>query len=198
MPVEMILVEVEQQRGLGREVWGVLQLEARALADKHVRDRSPDEGGQRSADVSGDPDLDSGFAVDRAEQLGRRRLPVGSRHGEELAVQQPPAELEFTDHVEAAPQSLGDHRRLARDTRALDDRPHPVEQLEPVDSQLDVQIVQIGRHLRRAAVGHDHLTELAQDTGGREPRPREADHQEGPGRQLRARPRGCAQLSDCW
>ena len=77
VPVEMVRLEVEEDRDVAGEQVHVLELEARQLAhDPRVRGCLFSRVGQRSPDVAGDLDRATGRAQDRAEQLGGGRLPV--------------------------------------------------------------------------------------------------------------------------
>ena len=60
-----------------------------------------------------------GGAVDRAEQLGRGRLAVRPGHRAELVRQQPPAELELADDVDAALARTRDHAARRAGTPGL-------------------------------------------------------------------------------
>ncbi len=124
VPVEMVGLEVQQQRDVGRERHRVLELEGAGLADHGRVAVAPTVAGERAdgePDVAGDVDRPPRRAPDRAEQLGRRRLAVRAGHRDERALDEPPAELELAVDRHAAPARLGDHRRLARHARALDD-----------------------------------------------------------------------------
>ena len=83
-----------------------------------------------AADVAGDLDGASGRAEDRAEQLGRRRLPVRAGDADQVRAggQQPIAELDLAPDGDAARAGAGDERRLGRYARALDHQFHPLEQ----------------------------------------------------------------------
>ena len=79
--VEVVGLEVQQDRRLGRERQRVLELEGGRLADdgRAVQVLA----GQRRVggpDVADDPDRHARRAVDRAEQLDGRRLAVRARH----------------------------------------------------------------------------------------------------------------------
>ena len=103
MAVEVVRGEVDEDRALGREVLGVLELEAGGLAD-HGRvgvDRAGQRG-ERCADVAGDGDRAAGGPVEVADQLGRGGLAVGARDGAEGVRDQPPGELELAGDLDAA------------------------------------------------------------------------------------------------
>ena len=103
MAVEVVGREVEEDRALGREGVGVLELEARALADdRRVGVDLADQRGERRADVAGDRDRLAGAAVDVAEQLDRGRLAVGPGHRDEAVRQRPPGQLQLADDVDPA------------------------------------------------------------------------------------------------
>ena len=74
-------------------------------------------------------------AVEVPEQLHRGRLAVGPGHREEAVGKRPPGELELSDHVDPALQGGGDHRRLPRNPRALDNCPHSVEKCQSIRIQ---------------------------------------------------------------
>ena len=138
MAVEVVGGEVEEDGALGGEGGGVLELEAGRLADDgRVGIDRPGERGERRADVAGDGDRLAGGPVDVAEQLDRGRLAVGPGHREEAVGNRPPGELELADHLEAALQRGGDHRRLPGHARALDDGPRAIELSKSIRIQDD-------------------------------------------------------------
>ena len=134
--VEVVGGEVEEDRALGREVAGVLELEAGGLADHgRVRLDLADQLRERRADVAGDRDRLTGAAVDVAEQLDRGRLAVGPGHRDEAVGQRPPGQLQLPDDVDPPLQRGRDHRRLPGNARALDDGPRPLEQCKSIRIQ---------------------------------------------------------------
>ena len=85
----------------GREVVGVLELEARGLADdRRVGVDLAGQGGERGADVAGDRDRLAGAAVDVSEQLDRGRLAVGPGHRQEPVRDRPPGQLELAEDLD--------------------------------------------------------------------------------------------------
>ena len=130
--VEVVLGEVEQDAGVGREAQRVLELERRRLQDhdRRLGQAGADQRGQRRPDV---PDHHRGQirgAVEVADQLDRRRLPVRAGHRDRLVGHQPPAELELPEHADPRLAGGDDHRRLLRHARALDQRLDAGEQLD--------------------------------------------------------------------
>ena len=130
VPVEVIGLEVEQHRDIARELVHVLELEARELADDgRARLDLLGDVGERAADVAGDLDAAAGRAQDRAEQLGRRRLPVRAGHADQrVAVQQPVAELDLAPDRDAARTRSRGERRLGRHPGALHDELDTLQQ----------------------------------------------------------------------
>jgi hypothetical protein len=178
VPVEVVLGDVEEQRGVGRQRLGVLGLEARHLADDGGLgvDRAHQRG-QRRAHVAGQRDGQARLPPDRAEQLGGGGLAVRAGHRHEAVRQQPPGQLQLAEHRHAALPRCRDHGRLVRHARALDHELGAVEQVQSVDAQVGVDVV---RHLRRAGVHGDHLSVLAEHAGGRRAGPRQPDHEVRP------------------
>jgi hypothetical protein len=94
VPVEMVRLEVQENRGLELELVHVLELEGRELAHDPRVLGSIDRA-QRAADVSRHDDLAAGGAEDRAEQLGRRALALRPVTPHERArTEEPIAELD--------------------------------------------------------------------------------------------------------
>ena len=107
----------------------VLELEARQLADDPgVGLGLAVERGQRTADVPGDLDGPSGGAEDRAEKLGRGRLPVRAGDAEDRVREEPVAELDLAPHGQGTLARSGDERRLRRNPGAFHKQVHAVEQ----------------------------------------------------------------------
>jgi hypothetical protein len=159
---------------LGPEVDRVLELERGDLAhDDLVGRERLDVRAERRPDIAGDRHGKPGLAVDVADELGRRRLAVRAGHGDELVRDQPPRELDLAEHGDAAGARLGDHRRLARHARRLDDRARVLELRQAVGPELRVMA------LCAIAAGAEHLQH-------REPGAGEADHEVRPAGQRRA------------
>ena len=183
--VEVVGLEVQQDRRLGRERQRVLELEGGRLADdgRAVQVLA----GQRRVggpDVADDPDRLPGRPVDRAEQLDGRRLAVRARHRDRLGVDEPPRELELAHDRDAPPPRLGDHRRLRGDAGGLHDRGDPVELRQAV--RADHRRDALG-HLRRAGVDDEHLLPPRQQRSrGRHARARKPDHEVGAARERRS------------
>ena len=160
--VEVVRRQVEEDGALGREEAGVLELEARGLADdRRLRVAPPDQARQRRADVAGDRDRLAGRPPDVPEQLDRGRLAVGAGDREEAIRQLPPRQLELPGHLDPPLQRRRDHRRLPGHSRALDDRPRSLELSKSICIQedFDAHPPQSCRPFRISAV--DRLDRLA-------------------------------------
>ncbi len=182
MAIEVVGLEVEQDGALGGEQDRVLELEGRDLAhDDGLGRERVDVGAERRPDVPGDGHRPPGLAVDVADQLGRRRLAVRARHGDELVRDEAPGELDLPEDRDPARAGLGEHRRLGRDAGRLHDGPGVLELGQAVGAQLAV--VALGP----LAAGVQHLQD-------REPRAGEADHEVRPAGQRRAR----RHVTVCW
>ena len=119
----MVGAEVEQHRGLRRELDRVLELKRRGLADDGRRRRhAGHERAERGADVPGHGNRQSGLPVHVPDPLHRRRLAVRPGDGDELVGQQPPGELELAHHRRAARAGRGDKGSGGGHARALDHR----------------------------------------------------------------------------
>ena len=163
--VEVVGSDVEQHGALGREGRGVLELERGDLADDDgLGGERVDERAERRADVAGHGHGQARLAVDVADELGRRRLAVRSRDGDELVGHQAPGELDLAEHGDPALAGQGDDRRLGRHAGRLDDRARVLELDDAVASQL-------------AIAAHRLLAAGAQQLHGREAGAREADDQ---------------------
>ncbi len=160
VPIEMIRRDVEQHRGLRRELERVFELERRCLADdRRARLDRLDERAERGADVAGDGDRQAGLAMDVADQLRRRRLAVRAGHGDELVLKQPPGELQLAEHRNPALARRFNDRRLRRNARALHERADVVEQRSPIDlvqDEINPDLAQLLGRRRRAGVEPDH------------------------------------------
>ena len=192
--VEVVLGEVEQDAGVGSEAQRVLELERRRLQDhdRRLGQAGADQRGQRRPDV---PDHDRGEirgAMEVADQLDGRRLPVRSGHRDRLVGHQPPAELELPEHADPGLAGGDDHRRLLRHTRALDQRLDAGEQLDARRAgvhgdpgRLELPAARLG-HLAR--VDPDHLRpERPQRMPHRDPGAGQAHDEVRPRGQRRAR-----------
>jgi hypothetical protein len=173
VPVEVVLLDVQEQSHIGRECLRVLGLKARHLADDGgLGVDLADQRGQRRAHVPRQRDRQARRAPDRPEQLGGGGLPVRAGHRHEPVRQEPPGELELSEHRQPALAGRRDHRRLVRHTRALHDARRAVEQLHAVHAHTRVDVV---RQLGRARVDRHHLAVLPQHSRGRRARAREPD-----------------------
>ena len=188
--VEVVGRQVQEDRALGAEEAGVLELEAGGLGDDgRVGLDLPDQAGERDADVARHRDRLAGPAEDVAEQLDRGRLAVGAGDGEEAVGQGAPGELELTGHLDPPLQSGRDHCRLPGNPRALDDRVRALELCQPIRIQDNFDAV-LGKPFGAIGMpGIDRADLLA--TGGEEVRgglagAGEPDDQEGPARQRRS------------
>ena len=123
VPVEVVGLEVEEDGDVARERVHVLELEARELADD--RRAGPDplcDVGERAADVARDLGVLPVGAQDRGEQLRRRRLSVRAGYtDQQIAVEEPVAELDLAPDRDRMRTRGHDERRLGRHARALDD-----------------------------------------------------------------------------
>ena len=198
--VEVIGLDVEQDRPLGGELQRVLELKRARLADDDRRGReAAGQRAERRADVAGDRHRHVRRAVDVAEQLDGRRLAVRPGHGDELVGQQAPAELELAEDRHGALPRRGDHRRLARHARRLDDRPRVRQAGQPVRPEVHVEARGQVRREHRAAVDGDHaLAERQQRPRRRDARAREADDEPGAVGQRRSRPSGHHAAMEYW
>ena len=181
MTVEVILLDVEQDRALGREGGGVLELKARRLADHHRLSGST----APTSDASGVPTFPAtatgkpAWPIDLAEQLHRGGLAVRARHGQEAVWQQAPGQLELAGDLEPARERLGHHGRLARHAGRLDHGARAAEQVEPVGVAGAPRCPQAPPPRRLAAVAADHLAVAGEHTRDRRAGAGEADHQIG-------------------
>jgi hypothetical protein len=127
VPVEVIGLEVEQDRDPRPKLVDVLELEAGHLTDDGLtRVDQAVELAERPPDVAGDR-----RAEHEAEKLRGRRLAVGPGNRDEGAlVQQTGTELDLAPDRNAAPARLDDERCCAGDTRALDEKANAAEQGE--------------------------------------------------------------------
>ncbi len=93
----------------GAQRLDVLELEGGELAhDPRAVVDGADERRQRPADVPRDLDGHAAGLEDRAEQRGRRRLPVRPRDAEQRVRQEAGAELDLGDHRDAPRAGRGD------------------------------------------------------------------------------------------
>ena len=186
--VDVVRLDVQQHRALGRERNGVLELEARRLAhdDRVLPDRS-DERRQRRPDVPGDRGRDPRRPVYRAEQLDRGRLAVRAGHRDELVRQQPPRQLHLADDLDAA-------LAAATITGASFGTPGLFTRVRTPSSRSSPSLSRcasspIGDR-GPAAVHADHLAVLAQGEHRGGAGAREPDDEVGPPRERRARLHG--------
>ena len=195
--VQVVLGEVEQDGGLGREGQRVLELERGRLGDdrRPGRERARQRG-QRRADVAGHLHGQARLAVQVADQLDGRGLAVGAGDGDELVLaEQPPPGLVLAEHGDPALAGGRDHRRLLRHAGALDQAAGALELLQAVGGRVDGDAggaQALGRLLRhRARVDAGHLTPaLAQRQRRGHARAGEADDEVRAGRERRARDHG--------
>ena len=97
------------------------------------------------ADVADDVDRHAGRPVQVAEQLGRRRLPVGAGDRDDLVGDAAPGQLQLAEDGDPTRARRGDHGRVRRDARRLDHGPHALQQRDAVAARVD-------RHFRRDLV----------------------------------------------
>jgi hypothetical protein len=130
VPVEVVRLEVEQHRDAAVQLVHVLELERRELANHPVgvRDRR-----ERRADVACDRHVAARGPEDRAEELGRRRLPVRARDADDrpLGVE-PVAELDLAPDRNLTLPRGADESPLAGNAGALDEHLDAVEQPQVV------------------------------------------------------------------
>ena len=122
--VEMIGLEVEEQRDTGPKLVHILELKARDLADDQLlRLGRTVEIAECAADVAGDrrPEHD-------AEELARGRLPVRPGNPEDRVRKQARAELELAPDRNPPSAGSRDQRLLRGHPGALDDGLDAVEQ----------------------------------------------------------------------
>jgi hypothetical protein len=163
VPVEMVRLEVEENRDPGTEFLDVLELEARELAhDPLIGLHLTDQLAQRGADVPGGP-----RAEHRAQQLGRGRLPVRAGDADDRILQVARSELDLTPDRRPALARRDNEGHLTGDARALDEHVDAFEQAEvgvvperPVDGD-HINPVRFERRLRRRPrareAEHEHL-----------------------------------------
>jgi hypothetical protein len=117
VPVEMVGLEVEEDRDAGSQLVDVFELEARQLADDPVVFAElPVQLRERAADVAGHGRLEH-----RPEQLAGRRLAVRAGDADQPGGQEPVAELDLTPDRDLARASTRHERGISRYARALDD-----------------------------------------------------------------------------
>src|SRR6185312_77995 len=161
---------------------------ARKLAhDPRALCRSEGGIGEGTTHVAGHLDLPAGCAEDRAEQLGRRRLPVRAGHADQARArrEQPVAELDLAPDGEVARPRTRDQRRFGRYARTLDDEFHPFEQrlLLRSESEFDAEVAEPAGIGVWRTISRDHLNAAPGERGGcRQPGPCEPDD-EHPARQ---------------
>jgi hypothetical protein len=181
--VQVVLGDVEQDGGVGRERLRVLELERRRLADHHGTGRKrPGQRRERRADVPRDHHRQPGLAVHMADELDRRGLAVRARDGHEGVLQQPPADLELAEHRQAALPGRRDDGRLGRHPRALGEPAGAAQRLEAVRLSPDRHAGRLERPARRlgrvaGVTPGDVDPPLAQGERRRDARPRQPDHE---------------------
>ena len=181
VPVEVVGLEVEKDGDVAGERVDVLELEARELAhDPRILGGSLGGLGERPPDVAGDLDGTAGGTEDRAEQLGRRRLPIRAGDADEArpARQQSIAELDLAPDRDSARVRGCDERRLRRNARALHQQIYPFEQrlLLRSETKFDAEAVEpAGVDIGRAIGRDDVYAAPGQCLGDRTPRPGEPD-----------------------
>jgi hypothetical protein len=126
------------------------------------------------------------------DQLDRRGLAVGARHGDHLVGDQPPAQLDFADHGHPRLPRSGHDRGLRRHAGALDHGAHAGQQLDPgragVDrdpGRLELRAPRLGDRPRVAA--RDGLAAPAQREPRRDARAGQPHDQIGTGWERRPR-----------
>ena len=131
MTVEVVVGEVREDRGIGKELRTALELEAGELTDDHV---SRAIGGGGIGDSEGRvPGADRRTAVgleDGGDQRDGGALAVGSGNRQQRAGVQAPAELRLVDHREPPPRGGVEDRRAWRQPGALD---HGLRRRRPVE-----------------------------------------------------------------
>ena len=138
MAVEVVRSGVEQHGALRREGFGVLQLEARALADhRRLGRRAADQRCQRRADVAAHHDRLGGRLPQVTKPLGNGRLAVRPRHRDEAIREQSPGQLQLADDRDPSFTRGRDHRGLAGHPGALDEATGTFEQLDSIRIQAD-------------------------------------------------------------
>ncbi len=127
VPVEVVGLEVEEDRDPRLQRVNVLELERGELADDPcVRRRSADERRQRATDVPGHLHRFTRRAKHRTEELGRGRLPVRPGDAENRVRKKERAELDLAPDGHATRSRTLDEQRLTRDSRALHDEIDPL------------------------------------------------------------------------
>jgi hypothetical protein len=142
VPVEMVRCDVEEDGDARPQLVDVLELEARQLADdpRVGGDRSV-QPGQRPADVAGDGDLSPRGAKDLAQELARRRLAVRPGDAQQRVGEDPEAQLDLAPHRDVPGARGGHEGYLARDTGALDQQVHVVDERGILRAQDDFDTV---------------------------------------------------------
>jgi hypothetical protein len=114
VPVEVVGLEVERTATSHASVWTSSSWKLESSQTIHEPSRRNEGGiGEGTTHVAGHLDLPAGRAEDRAEQLGRRRLPVRAGDADQARArrQQPVAELDLApdgDVARSAPATSGD------------------------------------------------------------------------------------------
>jgi hypothetical protein len=127
--VEMIGLEVQQDRNAWAQPMDVLELEARQLAhNPGVPVECAVEARQRTADVARDRDRPAVGTEHRAEQLARRRLAVRAGDADERVPQQAKAELDLAPDRDSTDPCSRHQGRCPGHARALDQQLDAVQQ----------------------------------------------------------------------
>jgi hypothetical protein len=126
--VQVVRRQVDEDAALRPEVRGVLELEARRLADdRGVRVDRTGQGRERRTDVAGDGDRETGGPVQVPDQLGRRGLAVRAGDRAEGVRDQSPCELELAGDLEAALAGGANDGSVLGHAGALDQRSSTIE-----------------------------------------------------------------------
>ena len=147
VPVEVVLGEVEDDRGLGAHRLCVVELEAGQLDGEDVvglgvHDRLDD----RPTDVADRRTAQAGRAQDRVEHLHRGGLAVGAGDGQPgggvLGIAQPPGELDLAPDRDAAGRGLREQGRGGLPARRGD------EHVDVVGQRVGGSLLRVGRSRR--------------------------------------------------
>ena len=180
VPIEMIRRDVDQRGGVAVEAADVLELEAGQLADDDgALGEVRSDLAERDADVATDPVRQAVGTQHRANQLGRRRLPVGARHADDARArrQQAVAQLDLGPDWNAALMRCLQHGMTAGHAGAPDDRLTPLV----VDGvRGDDRHRRLASPLRRVVDERHLATGLEQCGGGGEPRASRSEHDRQP------------------
>ena len=162
VPIEVIGGYVEQQRHPGCERLHRLQLKTRYLRHDKVHGGPflPGTGREldkRRPDVSPHEDLFTTGFEDRAQQRGRRRLPVGPGHRDDRSIEKPEGKLDLTDDPDPLLSRLGQRLHEERHAGADHDQVGGQEGCGVMPAQVgdDPQVAQLGKlGLLSGKIGH--------------------------------------------